>query len=731
MAGSLKKVGIGVEDCTFEDDELYPASTWERQGSLGILTGLTKLPNLLLAHQTIVNAKYFNSGALTDATIQAAIDHVGTDERTIYLEPGTWVLSAAITGTANIYFQFAPGAYLQPATGITFTAYSPAHIIASPRQQIIDTTNNSTDPLLFTMGGSDASPIYPHWFGIDGTADQVEINLAIDAKEDDSVIELSPGAYSIAAEILFTGDRMKFKGYGATITLAANSDCHMLAIDRPNTDQTIEGIKFDGNSTNQGVGNWNIMYTGGTDTGEPERLRILNCKFVNADYVAINLESAAECLFDHNFFDNSGYGHIRLHGDDNSVVSNNHFDAVLGDYSYMAISLDGKYTTVIGNTFENIPDTAYALRFIADGANPVRGNKIISNNFLGDNGGGYAITFDNIVYPTDTIISENIFYQVIGINASGPRTKVIGNSFIDGGSVWYPSGVNLNITFSNNTVSGTSSGLRVKYTDGIISGNTFYDIEGPAILMEGTSNCIVEGNIFRDIGTGTDDTYGVIALEREGVVEANNNIITHNICYSDNANTPSAFVEGTFDPVDNKVINNIIQDTHDTLTQTGSALSKELNDIRNNAGHISNNHIYTNIVTLTAAQVKNLAVSGKSLMLAPGAGKIIEFVSATIAINYSGTGNWAEPSDPDDLVIEYGTSGVDVSATIAATGFIDQTNDEMRWVKPIAITDTDLVSSVNKYLVLLNTGTNYTDNGGTPTSTMVVTTNYRIHDTGL
>ena len=164
MAGSLKKVGIGVEDCTFEDDELYPASTWQRQGSLGILTGLTKLPNLLISHQTIVNVKYFNSGALTDVSIQAAVDHVGTDERIIYFEPGTWVLSADITGTANIYFQFAPGAYLQPATGITFTAYSPAHIIASPRQQIVDITNNSTDPLAFTNAGSFSAM----WWGATG-----------------------------------------------------------------------------------------------------------------------------------------------------------------------------------------------------------------------------------------------------------------------------------------------------------------------------------------------------------------------------------------------------------------------------------------------------------------------------------------------------------------------------------------------------------------------------------
>jgi len=160
MAGSLKKVGIGADDLTMESDESYPLSTWSRQGSLGTITGLTKMPHVLMTHRASINARYYNSGALTDVTIQAAIDAIGSSDRTIYLEPGTWVLSADITGTDNIYFEFEPGAILQPAAGITFTAYSPENIIASPRQQIIDTTNNSTDPIAFTVASGFA---YPNW----------------------------------------------------------------------------------------------------------------------------------------------------------------------------------------------------------------------------------------------------------------------------------------------------------------------------------------------------------------------------------------------------------------------------------------------------------------------------------------------------------------------------------------------------------------------------------------
>jgi len=216
MAGSLKKVGIGADDCTFEGDESYPLSTWSRQGSLGTITGLTKMPNLLMTHQDKINARYYNSGALTDVTIQAAITAIGSsDDRVVYLEAGTWVISTAITATSNIYFEFSPGAVLQPAAGITFTIYSPENIIASPRQQIFDITNNSTDPAAFTKKGV----VRPDWFvnnATPGTTDmQAAINLANDCSASDSKIKLSGDDYAVGTRIDLE-DRI-LDGNGSTI----------------------------------------------------------------------------------------------------------------------------------------------------------------------------------------------------------------------------------------------------------------------------------------------------------------------------------------------------------------------------------------------------------------------------------------------------------------------------------------------------------------------------------
>jgi hypothetical protein len=134
--------------------------------------------------------------------------------------------------------------------------------------------------------------------------------------------------------------------------------------------------------------------------------------------------------------------------------------------------------------------------------------------------------------------------------------------------------------------------------------------------------------------------------------------------------------------------------------------------------------IYESEVSLTAGEIKLLATTSKTLVAAPGADRVIEFISAVIKVT-AGTA-YAEPSAPDDMVIEY-SGGQDVTASIDATNFLDQTDDEIR-VIPFSVTamaiTTDLEALKNTALQLTNTGGNYT----TGTGTMVVRTTYRIHN---
>ena len=137
---------------------------------------------------------------------------------------------------------------------------------------------------------------------------------------------------------------------------------------------------------------------------------------------------------------------------------------------------------------------------------------------------------------------------------------------------------------------------------------------------------------------------------------------------------------------------------------------------------------HTITVELSSAKVLDLADTPITLVAAQGTGTLVEFVSA-ILIHDAGTA-YAEPSAPDDLVIEY-ENGDDVSQEIDSTGFLDQTVDEVRMVNSLVPsadpTTTDLEGNKNDALRLFNTGTDLT----TGTGTMTVKITYRVHVLGL
>ena len=154
---------------------------------------------------------YPNSGAADQGvtgnsdTIKYAVDTLGATNGVIHLKNNsgaattTYTLSTAETIPANIQLKIEPGALIQPADGVSLTIYSPENIIASPRQQIIDTTNNSTNPLKFTKPGT----VYLEWWGAivdDGTDDSTYANCALQSFPTTTapiggIIKLHPGTY--------------------------------------------------------------------------------------------------------------------------------------------------------------------------------------------------------------------------------------------------------------------------------------------------------------------------------------------------------------------------------------------------------------------------------------------------------------------------------------------------------------------------------------------------------
>lgn len=130
-------------------------------------------------------------------------------------------------------------------------------------------------------------------------------------------------------------------------------------------------------------------------------------------------------------------------------------------------------------------------------------------------------------------------------------------------------------------------------------------------------------------------------------------------------------------------------------------------------------------VSLTANEIKALRATPKTLVAAPGSGKLLEFVSAVLLLDATAT---AFTESDDNMAIKYTDgSGAAVSGTIEATGFIDQTADTM--TTAVGKLDTIVAKSgcENKALVLHNTGDGEYATG---TGTMRVKIAYRVVSTG-
>lgn len=154
------------------------------------------------------------------------------------------------------------------------------------------------------------------------------------------------------------------------------------------------------------------------------------------------------------------------------------------------------------------------------------------------------------------------------------------------------------------------------------------------------------------------------------------------------------------------------------IDENGKVQSATLND----------SDIHYAEVSLTAAQVKALRAAPATIVAAPGAGKMIEFLSAELILDYA-TAGFTESTCNLAFKLKDG-SGVAVSETIETTGFIDQTADTI--TNAISKKDTILTKAQaeNVPLVLHNTGGSEFG-GATAASVLRIKAAYRIHTTGL
>jgi hypothetical protein len=127
-------------------------------------------------------------------------------------------------------------------------------------------------------------------------------------------------------------------------------------------------------------------------------------------------------------------------------------------------------------------------------------------------------------------------------------------------------------------------------------------------------------------------------------------------------------------------------------------------------------------VSITIAQMKTARATPVTLVAAPGAGYVLEFLGATFIYDYAA----AYTESADNLEIRFTNgSGAIASTTLETTGLLDATSDQIRTWKPIA---TDITSVADAALVLFNNGDGEFGGTGSPVRMKVA---YRVHTTGL
>jgi len=159
----------------------------------------------------------------------------------------------------------------------------------------------------------------------------------------------------------------------------------------------------------------------------------------------------------------------------------------------------------------------------------------------------------------------------------------------------------------------------------------------------------------------------------------------------------------------------------------GSVGTTELADAAVTSAKLDEQTIRYAAVSIAAAALGTLRATPVTLVAAPGAGKILEFVSAVLILDYTAPG-FTETAD--NLAVKYvDGSGVAVSQAIECTGFIDQVADTVTNALPKIDAIATKAQCENVALVLHNTGDGEWGGGGG--SALRVKVAYRVHTSGL
>ena len=159
-----------------------------------------------------VNALRSAPRTQTSATLNAALTTLGSAQKTLFLTPGTWAITANVTGPITATLYIPSGASLSVSTGITFTWNGPI---------IVDGCNVFAGVGTIALGH--VQTVDPCWFGAKGdgtTDDTAAITKATTAGAD---IKFRKGAFRVTSPITLTR-AVTIRGAGLLDTFIQTED---------------------------------------------------------------------------------------------------------------------------------------------------------------------------------------------------------------------------------------------------------------------------------------------------------------------------------------------------------------------------------------------------------------------------------------------------------------------------------------------------------------------------
>lgn len=239
--GNILTIGAGVVVGNLKNIEAGQYQIFAGAGDFDFLDG-TKL-----------KSSWFNRLADADTWIE-------TEEVELEIDKDD-ALIGNVTFPGNVYLSFINGSTIT-TTGHILTIESPGHIVAGP-QQIFDGTGTES----FTTGGT----VYPEWWGIDGTADNIQLQLAQESLVGvgGTIYLSSDTEYSILATTVviingltkYTGIELSSNiewvgnGYGTVLKLADSQtagghDPQVFASSSPIENVSFRNLRIDMNGVN-------------------------------------------------------------------------------------------------------------------------------------------------------------------------------------------------------------------------------------------------------------------------------------------------------------------------------------------------------------------------------------------------------------------------------------------------------------------------------------------------